>query len=145
MNTKLLTHADAELVLRLYDLRRETVMRESRNIMNGKFWPKTAADVLEIMNTPDHAFNAAFRQVTGYWEMVYSFAKHGIIDADFLVESNGEGIFVFSKIQPFLTEIRQQSATAFLNAEWMIDNSGEAKRRFDMLRARVEKILASKA
>mgnify|MGYP007071111899 CR=1 FL=1 len=44
--SKPLTHADADLVLRLYELRRETTMRESRNIMNGKFWPKNAADVV---------------------------------------------------------------------------------------------------
>ena len=120
-------------------------MRESRNIMNGKFWPKNAADVMEVMSTPTHAFNAAFRQTSSYWEMVYGFARHGIIDANFLVESNGEGLLLFAKIQPYLAEVRAQtSPTAFQNAQWMAEETSEGKRRFDLMSARVKKMTAEK-
>lgn len=138
MAEKNLTHDDAKLVLKLYDLRREAVMRESRSAINGKFWPKSFADVKELM-TPDHPLNAAFRQTSSYWEMVYGFSRNGIINADFLCESNAEGLFLFAKIFPWLEDVRANSSPlAFRNAEWITQNSQEAKRRFDLFRKRVE-------
>ena len=54
------------------------------------------------MTANDHPLNVAFRQVTGYWEMVYGMARHGIVHADFLVENNGEGL-----IESFRSRVRQ--------------------------------------
>jgi hypothetical protein len=93
-------HHDAELAIRVYELRREPVMRESRAAINQKFWPKTLEDVLAVVKA-EHPLNAAYRQVGSYWEMVYGFAKHGIVHPDFWLESNGEGLFVFAKVAPF--------------------------------------------
>jgi hypothetical protein len=56
-------HHDAELVLKLYDLRREPVMRASRDAMLGKFWPKSYEDFVAVTKF-DHPLNAAFRQVS---------------------------------------------------------------------------------
>ena len=58
-------HHDAELILKLYELRRDPVMRESRAAMNAWF-PKTFDDVMALTK-PDHPQNAAFRQVSGFW------------------------------------------------------------------------------
>jgi hypothetical protein len=139
-------HHDAELVLKLYDLRRETVMRDSRNAINGKFWPKSYEDVLAITK-PDHPMNAAFRQVSSYWEMTYGMAKHGIIHADFLIENSGEGLFLYAKIYPFLERFRKEnsSPTAFQNAEWISTQSTEGRRRFEMIQNRVRKMAEAKA
>src|SRR5262245_6767734 len=100
------TFQDAELNLRLYDLRRETVMRASRDAVFAKFWPKTYEDVVAITK-PDHPHNAAFRQVSSYFEMVYGMARHGIAHADYLVENNGEGLFLYAKVQPHLERFRK--------------------------------------
>jgi hypothetical protein len=112
-------HHDAELVLRLYDLRREAKMREARSYLGGQFWPKSAADVLALAG-PDHPQNVFWRQVIGYWEMAYGMAKHGIVNPDYLAESASEGLFFFAKVQPWLAELRSQhSPRAFLNTEWI--------------------------
>lgn len=139
------TYQDADLVLKLYDLRRETVMRASRDAINGKFWPKSYAEIEEIFK-PEHPFNAAFRQTSGYWEMTYNFARRGIIDPDFLIESGaGEGLFMFSKFEPFLTEIRKNiSSLFFANTEWIATECAEGKTRLTIIKARVAQMMANK-
>jgi hypothetical protein len=137
-------HHDAELALRVYDMRREAVMRESRAAINQKFWPKTYDDVVALTKG-DHPLNAAYRQVGSFWEMVYGFARHGIVHPDFWLESNGEGMFVFAKAAPYLERIRAEiSPVAFRNAEWVSKECAEGRRLFAMFRDRVAKALASK-
>jgi hypothetical protein len=135
---------DADLAIRLYDLRREAVMRESRNAINGKFWPKNYEDVLAISN-PEHPLNAPFRQTSTYWEMVYGMVKHGIVNGDYLLESNGEGLFLFAKIHPYLEQLRKDlSPLAFQNAEWVTTNVPIGKQFFEMILARVKKMTETK-
>lgn len=137
-------HHDAELIIKYYDLRREPVMRASRVAMNQKFWPKTW-DEFVAYTKADHEINAAYRQVSTYWEMVYGAAKWGVVHADMLAEASGEGMFVFARVHPFLDRIRtEMSPTAFQNAEWMTRNSAVAKRQFTMFEARVKKTLESR-
>lgn len=136
-------HHDADLVIKLYDLRREPVMRDSRLAVNGKFWPRSFDDVLAVTKG-DHALNAAFRQSTTYWEMVYSMAKHGVIHADFLMESCGEGMFIYAKMEPHIAQYREQiNPLAFRNAEWIATNSDAAKRVLELFRKRVATTLAA--
>ncbi|MBL7662219.1 hypothetical protein JNK13_05650 [bacterium] len=135
------TFQDAELTLRLYDLRRETVMRESRNLLNGKFWPKSYEDFAAITK-PDHQLNAAFRQVSGYWEMAYSMARHGIAHADFLAENNAEGLFFYAKIYPYIEQFRKDvSPTAFTNTEWITKNSNVARQRLETIQKRLSAMM----
>ena len=137
-------HHDADLALRVYDMRREAVMRESRAAINQKFWPKTYDDVVALTKG-DHPLNAAYRQVGSFWEMVYGFARHGIVHPDFWLESNGEGLFVFAKVAPYLDRIRAEiSPVAFRNAEWVAKECAEGRRVFAMFSDRVAKALASK-
>lgn len=137
-------HHDAELVLRLYDLRREGVMRESRAALTRGFLPRSVDDVMAIYQS-DHPLNAAWRQVTSYWEMAYSLAKYGIVHPDFLMESGGEGLFFFARVSPFIAEFREKSGNtrAFANTEWMLENSAIARAAFERQRKRVEQMLAS--
>lgn len=129
-------HHDAELVLKLYDLRREATMRESRSAINGQFWPKDAEEVLAITKR-DHPLNAAWRQTSTYWEMVYSLAKHGIVHADFLMESAGEGILLYAKIESHLEKLRELNPQAFRNAEWVTSHCETGKRVLASFRQRV--------
>ncbi|MEQ1634421.1 MAG: hypothetical protein ABL997_18715 [Planctomycetota bacterium] len=136
-------HHDAELVLKLYDLRRESVMRQSRDAI-AKFLPRSFDDVLALTK-PDHPQNAAWRQVTSYFEMAFSFARHGIANPDFLAENNGEGLLLFAKVKPWLAQLRETvSPVAFQNAEWLVANSDSAAQRLRMFEARVAKMLAAK-
>ena len=134
-------HRDADLVLKLYDLRRETVMRESRNAINGKYWPRNAAEAMAVIAN-DHPLNVAFRQISGYWEMVYGMARHGIIPCDFLVENNGEGLLLYARVEPYLAAIRQAaSPRSFRNAEWVVANCAVAQALMEGHRARIKRRL----
>lgn len=137
-------HLDADLVLKIYDLRREEVMRESRNAINRDFWPRSAEEALEVLRA-DHPLNRAFRQTSTYWEMVYGMARHGIIHGDFLVENNGEGLFLFARIAPYLAQFRAAtSPRAFHNAEWITQHSELGRTVLENFRARVVQTLAQK-
>jgi hypothetical protein len=137
-------HHDAELVLRVYELRREPIMRDARNAINGQFWPKSTDDVIALTR-PDHPLNAAWRQTTSYWEMVYSFARHGVVDANFWAENNGEGLFLFAKVAPHIDTLRRDvSPVAFRNTEWIARESAEGRRIFEQLSGRVAKMLEAR-
>jgi len=139
MTTKNLTYQDAELTLRLYEIRREATMRKSRDIVNGSFWPDSYADVQTVLHW-NHPFNAAVRQTSSYWEMVYGMARNGIINADYLMENQGEGLVLFSKVQPYLAELRQDYGdTMYRNAEWITQNSETGRQALERIQARLVK------
>jgi hypothetical protein len=132
-------HHDAELVLRLYELRREPVMRESRDAINGQFMPKSFEDVAAITKS-DHPLNRAYRQVNTYWELAYSLVKHGTLNADLAMESNGEGMLLLAKVYPFLDRIRTDiNPRAFRNAEWVATETEAGKTVFALFQKRIEK------
>lgn len=137
-------HHDADIVLKIYDLRREARMRQSRDELNMHFWPKSYEEFFAITQM-DHPYNQAFRQVTTYWEMVYGFAKNEVLNPDFLVDSNGEGLFFFAKVFPYLERFRKEySPTAFQNTEWISTKCDAGRRRFEMVRQRVAQLIEKK-
>ncbi len=134
-------HHDAEIILKLYDLRREAVMRESRSLMIREFLPRTYEDMQAWLQLT-HPHNAALRQVSSYWEMAYGFARHGVVHAEMLAETGGEGIFLFAKVAPFLDRLRaEMSPTMLQNAEWMTKNTQAGGRYLVMFQSRVKKML----
>jgi hypothetical protein len=133
-------HHDAELVLRLYELRREAVMRESRNKIM-QWLPRTWEEFLEVAQ-PGHPSNAAFRQTASYWEMAYGMARHHIVNADYLIENTTEGLFLYAKALPFLERYRREvSPLAFRNAEWITTSCETGRQRLELIQARVRKML----
>jgi hypothetical protein len=119
-------------------------MRDSRNAINRDFWPKSFAEA-QAVTKADHPLNAAWRQTTTYWEMVYGTVRHGIVNADYFMESSGEGMFLFARVAPYLEELRREvSPLAFQNAEWVAKNTEVGRRLFAMYGARVQKMLAAK-
>lgn len=136
-------HQDAELVLKLYDLRRETVMRQSRDAI-AKWVPRDWDDFISVTKI-DHPHNAAWRQVSSYFEMAYGFARHGVVNAEFLAENTGEGLFLYAKVLPHLERFRRDVApTAFMNAEWICANAASARMRLEMFQKRVAAMTAAK-
>ena len=94
----------AELILKLYDLRREATMREARSWMIS-FFPESAAEVMQAIMNPETS--AYYRMVTTYWDMAASFVNHGAIDEEMFADAHGEHFVVFSKIEPFLPELKE--------------------------------------
>jgi hypothetical protein len=137
-------HHDADLVLKLYELRRESVMRESRNQLNAKFLPTSFDDVLAITKS-DHPLNAAYRQCSSYWEMTYAMARHGVVHADFMLESTGEGLLLFARIEPWLEEYRATiNPIAFRNAEWVATQTEMGRQIMERFRARLRAMQGGK-
>ena len=137
-------HLDADLILKLYDLRREESLRAAREKLTSEFWPKNAKEAVAIV-AHEHPLNRTYRQVSTYWEMVYRMARHGIIHGDFLVENNGEGLLLYAKVEPYLTEIRAAtSPRSFQNAEWVAKEVPMGRTIADHMRARVKKTLTAK-
>jgi len=136
------THADAELILKLYDLRREPEMRKARKFVMETFWPQKVEDIQAIVAAFGSQENAWLRQVIGYWEMVSSFVNKGLLDADLLLDSTGELWFVYAKIKPMLEDMRKTLHPEFLMST---QKAAEATERG---RARVEymqKMFAARA
>jgi hypothetical protein len=96
----------ATLNLKLFELRREPVLREAREWFLRDFNPETFAEVVETVSGER---NASFRMVLGYWDMASSLVTTGAIDADAFRAAHSEVFGTFSKIHPFLAEMRAVS------------------------------------
>ena len=95
-------HASADLILKLYELRREKKLRKARQWFGAQNWA-TTQDVLDAARGKDNAY---FRMVTSYWSMVAAIVLHGGIDAAMFHDANNEHVFVWAKLEPFLAEVR---------------------------------------
>jgi hypothetical protein len=102
------THDQADLLLRLYEIRREPKMREARDWYFSKFHPATLEDIQKQapMGSPESAY---MRMVISYWEMAASMVNRGLIDEAFFFENTGEQWAVFERIRPFVPAMRERS------------------------------------
>lgn len=110
----------AELILKLYELRREETMRKARNWIFA-FNPTSAQDVMHTMMDPE--VGGLLRMVLSYWDMAAAFVNHGAIDLDLFTETNGEYMMVYAKVEPFVAELREmwQEPNAFAHLEKLIN------------------------
>jgi hypothetical protein len=99
----------AQLNLQLFDLRREAVLRQARDWFLREFNPESFAELVTIASGPR---NGWFRMVIGYWDMAASLVTTGAVDADAFRAAHGEIFAIFSKIDPYLTELRAASGEA---------------------------------
>ncbi len=136
------TPHDAELILRLYDLRREAEMRKARNWLVTEFWPQNADDFIKVVNSFPSQENAWLRQVGGYWDMAASFVLHGALNEELFLQpgSSGEMFFIFAKIYPFLKEFREKTNNpeAFVNIEKVATSSKTARKRLERVSKNIE-------
>jgi hypothetical protein len=109
----------ADLILKLYDLRREKKMRKARNWIFS-FNPTSADEIMQTMMNPE--VGPYLRMVTSYWDMAATFVNQGAIDAEMFNQTAGEHVMVFAKVEPFLAELREkfQNPQAFANLEQCI-------------------------
>lgn len=104
------THEQVNLLLKLYDTRREPRLREARDWFGANFHPKTPEDVMRIA-PPGSRENSYMRMVLSYWEMVASIVNRGLIDEDFFFENTGEQWVVFEQVKPILAAWRSMFAS----------------------------------
>ncbi|HEY6488474.1 MAG: hypothetical protein WCC26_21155 [Terracidiphilus sp.] len=138
MERTLATPADAEIILKLYQLRTESVMRQARAWMTGEFWPETAEDFFAVASNPSDPHSAFFRQVTTYWEMAAAMVLHGAVSADLFVDCNAEGFFLLAKFSHILDEIRQKTPGFLTKTSEVVKRSSTAAARYEMVLKNVE-------
>jgi hypothetical protein len=100
------TYEDANLILRLYDLRREEKLRAARKWIGSIAPISSRAEFLKVCPVGSEE-NAYFRMVTTYWEMAASFVVSGVLNRELFYRSNNmELLFVWEKIRRFVPEQR---------------------------------------
>jgi len=129
---------DANLILKLYDLRREPVMREARNWFFS-FNPTTTAEYMEAM-MGEHSGH--LRMVISYWDMAASLVNNGAIDEQMFNDANGEQLFIFAKIEPILEALRQEwnQPDILKHFEALVRRVPENKEKLAAIRERIKLI-----
>jgi hypothetical protein len=138
MERMLATPADAEIILKLYELRTEAVMREARAWVGGEFWPQTVEDFNAVFANPSDPHNPWLRQVLSYWEMAAALVLHGAVSADLFVDCNGEGFFLLAKFAPILDAIREKTPTFMGKTTELVNRFSAAAQRYEVTLKRVE-------
>lgn len=124
----------AELILKLYELRRETVMREARSYVGGEFMPASASEFIQIVSAGNR--NSSFvLQVYGYWQMVAAFVKSGALDAELLYDTCPEMYFQYAKVQPYLAQFRREMDLPefLINVEQLVEGSRTGRDRLETM------------
>lgn len=120
-------HAQADLILKLYELRREATMRQARDWFFMNFHPQSLADLNAVMFS-EHSGHV--RMVMSYWDMAAALVNHGAVDIKLFDETNGEHISVYAKLEPILGEVRAAYGPQFLaNLEKLIDNTPNGREK----------------
>jgi len=140
------TYQDAELILKLYDLRREAVMRQARDFV-AQFSPSSYDELMKVVGAFGTKENAYVRQVLGYWEMVASLIVHGTLNTALAQDTLGEMNFVYAKVQPFIKQMRENMmAPEFMqNMEKVIEGTPEGRERLKRVQERMAEFAKMRA
>jgi hypothetical protein len=132
------TTQDAELILKLYELRREPRMREARRWVMHEFNPKNLDELLAVQRDFGADQNQMWRQVIGYWEMAAALVLHGALDRELFLESNGENLFMVAKFGLLNEEYARSAGNdGFMPQMSRLVNGYEpARKRMEALRER---------
>ena len=133
-------YESANLLLRLYELRREATMREARSWFALRFNPATFAEFQQV--TPQE--NAYYRMVSSYWDMAASFVLNGAIDEKMFADANGEYLVVYAKIEPFIDELRAMlgNPNALRSLQTLAERAPDSKARLAAFRERFRAMAA---
>ena len=141
------TAQDANLILKLYDLRREAEMRKARNWFILEFTANSAEDVINVMKAFGSDGNRYFRMVTSYWEMAAAMVNHGAINQSLFEDCNGEPFLTYAKVAPFIADLRKafESPEMLVNLEKMTKATDKGRKRLKLMAKRLEQFRQMKA
>jgi hypothetical protein len=135
--------AEADLILKLYDFRREPTMRTARDWFTREFNPQSFEDVQKAL-FGEHSGH--LRMVLTYCEMAAGLVNHGAISHDLFNDTNGEHLGVFAKVEPFITPWRAAFGPQFLTSlEKLIDSTPGGRKRVADIREMMKRVLAELA
>jgi len=122
---------EANLILKLYELRREEELRKAREWFDTEFNPQSAKDILDIVSG-SFADSVRFRMVMTYWEMVAGLVNYGSLNADLVHLTNVEHLRYWAKVEPFMDEVRQTTGSGFLpELEKMVKTAPDYEKRIE--------------
>jgi hypothetical protein len=143
------TAMDAQLILHLYELRREAELRKARSWWVADFWPGTADDYMKVAGAFGTQENSWLRQASSYWSMAALFVLHGTLSEEMFIQPavSGEMFLIFAKVHPFLKELREKTGDPhmFANIEKVINNSKFGRERLAMTLKRIETMREKRA
>jgi hypothetical protein len=136
----------AELILKLYELRREPVMREARSYIGGEFMPASADELVRIVSAGGK-LSGFVLQVYGYWDMVAAFVHNGALSAKLVYDTCQEMYFQYAKIQPWLAEFRERMNLPewMISIEQLIESSDSGRARLATMRSNLAAIAQVRA
>ena len=136
-------YESADLLMKLYDLRREPAMREARAWFAADFNPTSFEELQQALRG---STSPQFRMVTSYWDMAASFVSNGAIDEAMFNDANGEQFVVFAKVEPFVGEYRQMmgNPAALAHLEKLVMKTPGAKERLAAVRERFRAMAAAR-
>ena len=128
-------HEDVALILKLYELRREKGIRRARKWYFTEFNPQSAAEIVKVFAS-GHDGSASYRMITSYWDMAASLVNNGGIDEKMFLDANGEHVAVFSKLEPFIEEVRQTLGLPdyLRQLENLVNKTPNSKERLERMR-----------
>jgi hypothetical protein len=136
------TPADAQLILQLYDLRREAEMRKARHWWTAEFFPQSADDFLKVAWAFPSQENNWLRQVGGYWNIVASFVLQGVLNEELFLQPgfSGELFVIYAKIHPHVKELRKKldDPEFFRTIEQVVTRTKWGRNRLQFIMKRVE-------
>ncbi len=140
------TAADADIVMKLYDLRRESEMRKARN-WYGTWNPQSFDEIVQLSMAFGSDENRWLRQVLSYWENAASLVLRGAVNRDLFMDWNGEMIFVYVKIKPWMRQIREfNNMPEWLgNVEKVVTATPELRKRVAWMEERFKKMAEMRA
>jgi hypothetical protein len=101
------TYDDANLLLRLYELRREEKLRQARDWFAKNFHANTVEEFQKLCPLGSQE-NAYYRMVSSYWEMAASFVTNGVLHRDLFAQNCREMLFVWIRISDFIPAWRER-------------------------------------
>ena len=119
------THEQAQLHLQVYDLRRETRLRQARDWFQQNFNPEKMEDAMRIA-APGTEYGAFVGMVIGYWEQACALLNYGLLHEDLFFETSGEFFGVWEQLKAVMPQFREQ-----FHDPNMLANLEKAAKRFE--------------
>ena len=131
---------DALVILKLYELRGEALMREARRWFLSSFAPASGREVVALLLSGERE-SAYYRMVASHWDVAAALANHGGVDERLFLEANSEHVVVFAKLQPFLAEVRETIGEPdyLLNLEQLVMRIPNVEKKLENRRRLLER------
>lgn len=138
------TPQDADLIIKLYDLRREKTMRKARKFVVMEFLPQNFDDFKTMLGNPEQ--NAYFRMVTTYWDMACAMVNHNALDRGLFTDVNGEYLAVWAKVSDDIDGLRKIFGPQYLgNLEKLVASQPNGAERVAIFKEKFKQWAAARA